>query len=75
MVHLTKRMRDLREDHDLTQRDLARLLGVPPQRVSEWEKGFHEPRLSVLLQLADYYEVSLDYLCGLSDDPRRPGDE
>jgi transcriptional regulator with XRE-family HTH domain len=64
MVHLTKRLQDLREDHDLTQKELAKILGVPPQRVSEWEKGFHEPRLEILLKLADYYDVTLDYLVG-----------
>lgn len=75
MVTLAKRMRDLREDHDLSQKEIARLLNVDQARVSEWERGQYEPRLEVLFKLADYYEVSLDYLCGLSDDPRRPGDE
>ena len=71
MVSIAKRMRDLREDHDLTQRDVAQLLGVPAQRVSEWETGFHEPRLDVLMKLADYYAVSLDYLAGMTNTAKR----
>ncbi|MBR3552941.1 MAG: helix-turn-helix transcriptional regulator [Clostridia bacterium] len=70
MVHLTKRLKDLREDHDETQRDIAALLKLPPQRISEWEKGFHEPRLEILISLADHWNVSLDYLCGLTSNPR-----
>ena len=61
-MDIAKRIRDLREDNDLTQRDLAAKLGVPAQRISEWEKGVHLPRLDVLCQMADIFGVSLDYL-------------
>lgn len=64
MVHLTKRLQDLREDHDLSQKELAKILGVDPARVSEWERGVYEPRLEILMKLADYYDVTLDYLVG-----------
>lgn len=63
-LDISKRLRDLREDNDLTQKQLAAKLGVPLQRVSEWERNIHLPRLDVLCQLADIYGVSLDYLAG-----------
>lgn len=71
MVSIAKRLHDLREDHDETQRQIAHLLGVPVQRVSEWEQGKHEPRLEKLVVLADHWQVSLDYLAGVTDNPKR----
>ena len=71
MTTLQKRLHDLREDHDESQRQIAALVGVAPPRVSEWETGFHEPRLDVLIVLADHWGVSLDYLAGISDNPKR----
>lgn len=63
-MDIKKRLRDIREDNDMTQRQLAALIGVPPQRVSEWEKGTYLPRLDILCKLANIYGVSLDYLAG-----------
>lgn len=63
-MNISKRLRDLREDADLTQRDLAEMLGVPAQRVNEWEKGVHLPRLDALCQMADIFGVTLDYIAG-----------
>ena len=63
-LDISKRLRDLREDSDLSQKQLAALLQVPLQRVSEWERNIHLPRLDILCQLADIYGVSLDYLAG-----------
>lgn len=71
MVNMAKRLRDLREDHDEKQSQIAKLLGVPVQRVSEWEQGQHEPRLDKLIVLADHWQVSLDYLAGITDNPNR----
>ena len=71
MVQLNKRLRDLREDHDIQQKELARILGVDAARVSEWERGVYEPRLDVLYKLADIYGVSLDYLCGRTNTAKR----
>ena len=71
MVSLAKRIHDLREDHDETQKQIADLLRLPPQRISEWESGIYTPRLDVLIALADHWNVSLDYLAGISDNPKR----
>lgn len=71
MTSLKKRMRDLREDHDMTQTDVAKRLDVPQERVSEWERGLYEPRLDIIIALSQLYEVSTDYLLGLTDNPKR----
>ena len=71
MVSLAKRLHDLREDHDETQSDIAKLLNISKPRISEWERGVHTPSVDVLIVLADHWSVSLDYLAGISDNPTR----
>ena len=64
-----RRLRDLREDHDLTQRDVAGLLGIQQTVYSRYERGFQNIPLEHLLFLADYYRVSTDYILGRTNDP------
>ena len=59
-----QRIRDLREDADLTQTAVARLLGIQQTVYSRYERGFQTIPLEHLIKLADYYDVSLDYLTG-----------
>lgn len=61
-----QRLRDLREDADKTQSDIAELLGTTAQYYGRYEKGEIELPLSRAIQLANYYDVSLDYLAGRS---------
>lgn len=61
------RMRDLREDHDLTQAELARMLSVSRQAYSGYERGERNIPLEILCQLALFYGTSLDYLTGRTD--------
>lgn len=58
-------MRELREDHDLRQEDIARLLGTTQQVYSRYEKGINELPLRHLKTLCQFYHVSADYLLGL----------
>lgn len=58
------RLRDLREDADKTQAQIAELLGTTAQYYGRYEKGGIDLPLSRAVQLADYYNVSLDYLAG-----------
>ena len=58
------RIRDLREDRDLKQKDLAQLLGVHQTTYSEYELGKLNIPVAALHKLADYYGVSVDYLLG-----------
>ena len=62
-----QRMRDLREDHDKTQQEIADILGTSQTMYARYERGANEMPIRHLIKLARYYDVSLDYLCGLSD--------
>ena len=66
-----KRMRDLREDHDKTQQEIAELLNMHRSVYRRYESGEREIPVWALIKLADYYRVSTDYLLGLTDDPAR----
>ena len=63
-----KRIKDLREDNDKFQKDIAQLLGISQQYYSEYEKGNRTIPINHLITLAKYYATSIDYLVGLSDD-------
>lgn len=64
-----QRIRDLREDADLSQREIAAYLGIQQTVYSRYERGFQTIPLEHLIRLADYYNVSTDYLLGRT---RRP---
>ena len=59
-----RRLRDMREDADLKQADIAEYLGIQQTVYSRYERGFQTIPLEYLIKLADYYKVSLDYLVG-----------
>lgn len=59
-----QRIRDMREDSDLTQVTVSKFLGIQQTVYSRYERGFQTIPLEHLLKLADYYNVSLDYLTG-----------
>lgn len=56
------RLRELRLQEGLYQKDIAKLLNVKVATVSAWEKGINEPDISTIKRLADYYHVTTDYL-------------
>ena len=66
-----ERLKDIREDHDLTQSDVAQLLGTTRQQVSKWEIGAQMMGVDKYIKLAKYYNISADYLLGLIDTPRK----
>lgn len=61
------RIRDLREDHDLNQTQIAEILKTTQTQYSRWERGAQEIPLHHFITLAKYYKVSLDYLAGLTN--------
>ena len=63
------RIRDLREDADLTQKQLARLLYMHKTTYANYEQGKREPPLAFIVQLAVFYNVSVDYIAGLTNVP------
>ena len=60
-----KRIRDLREDHDKTQQEIATLLGTSQTMYARYERGANELPIRHLIVLAKYYDVSTDYILGL----------
>ena len=66
-----QRIRDLREDRDLKQRQLADYLNCSQQVYSNYELGQRDIPTDVLIRLSDFYGVSVDYLLGLTKNPKR----
>lgn len=63
-----RRIRDLREDHDLTQKQISAILNCDQSLYSKYERGLREIPLSLVIKLACYYNTSIDYIVGLTDD-------
>ncbi len=63
-----KRMRDLREDHDKTQAEIAEILGTSQTMYARYERNANELPIRHLVVLCRYYGVSADYLLGLDDE-------
>lgn len=62
-----KRIRDLREDKDLTQTQVAQFLGMSQTGYSKYETGENDIPTAILLKLADFYQTTTDYLLGRTD--------
>ena len=71
MGKVYKRIRDLREDRDLNQTTVARILGMSQTGYSKYETGENDIPTEVLIKLAEFYNTSIDYLLGVTDDSRR----
>lgn len=66
-MNYINRIRNLREDFDKTQQEIADYLGTSQTMYARYERGANEMPIRHLLKLAEYYNVSLDYLCGLTE--------
>lgn len=64
------RIRDLREDNDLTQHQIADILLCDQSLYSKYERGERDIPVHLLIKLADYYHTSMDYLVGRTDNPK-----
>ena len=64
-----RRLRDLREDHDLTQDQLVAALGLNKTTYTNYEQGKREIPFALVIRLAKLYNVSIDYIAGLADQP------
>lgn len=62
-----KRIRDLREDHDKTQQDIANVLGTSQTMYARYERGANELPIRHLMTLCEYYNVSADYILGFKN--------
>ena len=69
-MHNYQRVRDLREDADMTQKQVAEVLGMYPTQYRRYESGESELPMDIAIRLAELYKVSLDYIAGLTDSKR-----
>lgn len=67
-MQIYNRIRDLREDHDLTQVECAKIAYISKNTYIRYERGEIEPKFDVIIRLAKYYNVSIDYIAGLTND-------
>lgn len=63
------RIKDMREDNDFTQKQISQLLLCDQSLYSKYERGEREIPLKIIVALADFYKVSVDYLIGRTDNP------
>lgn len=64
-----KRIRDLREDNDKTQTEIAKYLGMKQPQYYRYENGLRDVPSDILIKLADFYNVSTDYILGRTNNP------
>ncbi|MEY8387728.1 helix-turn-helix transcriptional regulator [Oscillospiraceae bacterium 38-13] len=69
MKILSERLKALREDRRIYQKELAELLGLSLRGYQCYESNESDPKLATLIAIADYYQVSIDYLVGRTDEP------
>ena len=67
--YYAKRLRDLREDRDINQQTVAELISVSQRTYSDYELGYVRVPVDSLLTLAKYYNVDMNYICGLTAKP------
>lgn len=63
------RLRDLREDREVNQQELAEILNIRQSTYSHYETGIRQPSIETLTKLAYFYDTSIDYIVGITDDP------
>ncbi len=66
-----QRIRDLREDKDLNQTEIAKILGMSQTGYSKYETGENDIPTSILIKLSNFYNTSIDYLLGQTNNPKR----
>lgn len=69
--YMYQRIRDLREDKDLNQTQIARMLGMSQTGYSKYETGENDIPTIILIKLSNYYNVSIDYMLNCTNNPKR----
>ena len=70
-MYTYQRLKDIREDADKKQDDIAKILGITRQQYQLYESGKREMPMHHFITLAKYYNISLDFLSGLTDTPKK----
>ena len=68
MSKFPNRLKELRKKRELLSKDLAKIMCVEPATITNWEKGNRFPKDDALIKIADYFDCSIDYLLGRTDD-------
>lgn len=71
IMYIYQRLRDIREDNDKKQGEIARVLNISRQQYQLYESGKRELPMHHFITLSRYYNISLDYLAGLTDTPKK----
>ena len=66
-----QRIRDLREDADLSQTEMGKIINLPQRTYAYYESGQRTIPPEILIKLSEYYNVSVDYILGLTDNPKK----
>jgi transcriptional regulator with XRE-family HTH domain len=69
VIELYEHIRSLREDRDLSQKEIAAILGMSQTGYSKYETGENDIPTQILIKLAEYYNTTTDYLLGRTDEP------
>ena len=67
MILFKDRLKDLRIEHNLSQKELGDIINMSKMAISHWESGHSEPSIAQLIYLSEYFDVSVDYLVGKID--------
>ena len=67
MSKFGERLKKLREEKNILSKDLASIINVEPSTITNWEKGNRSPKEDMLIRIADYFDCSIDYLLGRTD--------
>ena len=65
-----EKLKALREDNDLNQTELGKLFNVNQITISQYKRGKRQPPIEILIKYAQYFHISLDYIVGLTDNPK-----
>lgn len=66
----SQRMKDLREDHDYTQKEIADKIGIDRSYYGKYERGLHPTPTEIIMKLCILYDLSADYILGFTDEPK-----
>jgi len=69
MSKFATRLKEVRKSKDVTQKTVAQFLGITEQAYQKYEYSMREPNHEITIKIADFFQVSVDYLLGRSDDP------
>lgn len=67
---MSQRLKDLREHNNLSQSDIAKILNIKQQQYFKYEKGINEISIKYLIELSKYYNTSIDYILGMTNEKK-----